>query len=40
MMFSGRLKRYENAEALLKVLERLGGVKFSVQGKTVVVEDE
>lgn len=40
IIFSGRLKRYENAETLLRVFERLGGVKFSVQGKTVIVEDE
>ena len=40
IIFSGRLKRYENAEALLKVFERLGGVRFSIQGKTVIVEDE
>lgn len=39
-LFSGRLKRYENAETLLKVFERLGGVRFIVQGKTVVVEAE
>ncbi|MBS7197087.1 MAG: DUF4974 domain-containing protein [Bacteroidales bacterium] len=40
IIFSGRLKRYENAETLLKVFERLGGVRFSIQGKTVIVEDE
>ena len=40
IIFSGRLKRYENAETLLNVFESLGGVRFTVQGKTVVVEAE
>lgn len=40
IIFSGRLKRYENAETLLDVFESLGGVRFAVQGKTVVVEAE
>ena len=40
VLFSGRLKRYESAETLLKVFERLGGVRFTVQGRTVVVEAE
>ena len=40
VLFSGRLKRYENAETLLKVFERLGGVRFTVQERTVVVEAE
>ncbi|WP_018337357.1 FecR family protein [Butyricimonas synergistica] len=40
IIFSGRLKRYENAETLLNVFESLGGVRFTVQGKIVVVEAE
>lgn len=40
ILFSGRLKRYESAETLLKVFERLGGVRFTVQERTVVVEAE
>lgn len=40
ILFSGRLKRYENIGTLLGVFERLGGVNFSVQGKTVVVKKE
>ena len=40
ILFSGRLKRYENMGTLLHVFERLGGVSFSVQGKTVIVKKE
>ena len=40
ILFSGRLKRYENVGTLLHVFERLGGVSFSVQGKTVIVKKE
>lgn len=40
ILFSGRLKRYENIGTLLGVFERLGGVNFSVQGKTVIVKKE
>lgn len=40
VLFSGRLKRYENAEILLNVFEQLGGVQFVVQGRTVLVKTE
>ncbi|WP_294142297.1 FecR domain-containing protein [uncultured Sanguibacteroides sp.] len=37
IVFSGRLKRYENAESLLCVFEKLGEIKFVIQDNTVVV---
>lgn len=38
--FSGRVKRYEDAHSILQLFEQLGGVKFKVQGQTLLVERE
>lgn len=38
--FSGRIKRYEDASTILQLIESLGGVKFSVQGRTLFVQKE
>lgn len=38
--FSGRIKRYEDARLILQLFEQLGGVKFKVQGRTLLVEKE
>jgi len=38
--YSGRIKRYESATVLLDFFERLGGVKFEISGKTVVVRKD
>lgn len=40
ILFSGRLKRYENAGNLLEAFEKVGGVKFSVEGKMILVMAE
>lgn len=36
--FSGRLKRHEDARSLLEVFEQLGGIQFTVNGNTVIVD--
>ena len=40
IMFSGRLKRYDNAQSLLEAFEKVGGVKFSIEEKNVIVKAE
>lgn len=37
IVFSGRLKKYDNAEALLKIFEEMEDVKFKIKGKIIYV---
>ncbi|MDR1718960.1 MAG: DUF4974 domain-containing protein [Dysgonamonadaceae bacterium] len=40
VVFSGRLKRYEHATALLNAFEKIGGIRFVVHNRIVEVETE
>ena len=38
IVFSGRLKRYDNAENLLKIFMAIEDVKFDINGNTILVK--